>query len=93
MCVLQIVAHKVDGYNADSSANAVDGDPVPVPHFGAALTVEQFHWLAERLKTAGVKFVIEPHLRFQGQPGEQVGPRRGKDRGQRGLRPRCGEDY
>jgi extradiol dioxygenase family protein len=44
-----------------------------VPHFGAALTVEQFQQLAERLKAAGVKFVIEPHLRFQGQPGEQVG--------------------
>jgi extradiol dioxygenase family protein len=51
----------------------VDGDPVPVPHFGAALTVEQFHELAGCLKAAGVKFIIEPHLRFQGQPGEQVG--------------------
>jgi extradiol dioxygenase family protein len=46
---------------------------VPVPHFGAALTVEQFHELAGCLKAAGVKFIIEPHLRFQGQPGEQVG--------------------
>ena len=50
----------------------VDGDPVPVPHFGAALTVEQFQQLAQRLRAAGVKFVIEPHLRFPGQPGEQV---------------------
>jgi extradiol dioxygenase family protein len=69
----QIVAHKVDGYNAAASANAVDGDPVPVPHFGAALTVDHFQDLAGRLTAAGVKFVIEPHLRFQGQPGEQVG--------------------
>lgn len=46
---------------------------MPVPHFGAALTVEQFHELAGCLKAAGVKFIIEPHLRFQGQPGEQVG--------------------
>jgi len=48
-----------------------DGDEVPVPHTGLALTVEQFHELAERLKNAGIKFIIEPHLRFQGQPGEQ----------------------
>lgn len=53
-------------------AAKVDGDPVPVPHFGAALTVPQFHGLADRLKAAGVSFVIEPHLRFQGKPGEQV---------------------
>ncbi|KXZ53250.1 hypothetical protein GPECTOR_7g1144 [Gonium pectorale] len=46
----QIVAHLVRGYNAAASHNAVDGDPVPVPHFGAALTVDEFHSLAERLK-------------------------------------------
>lgn len=40
-------------------------------HFGAALSAEAFHSLAERLTTAGVKFVIPPHLRFKGQPGEQ----------------------
>lgn len=55
-----------------SSANQVDGDPVPVPHFGVALSVQQFHDLADRLKASGVQFIIQPHLRFQGQPGEQV---------------------
>lgn len=69
---MQIVAHRVEGYNAASSSNAVDGDPVPVPHFGAALSIEQFHQLAERLRSKGVSFIIEPHLRFTGQPGEQV---------------------
>ena len=49
----------------------VDGDEVPVPHTGLALTVEQFHDLADRLKNAGIEFIIEPHLRFEGQPGEQ----------------------
>ena len=44
---------------------------VPVPHFGLALTEEQFHDLADRVRKAGVKFIIEPHLRFKGQPGEQ----------------------
>ncbi len=69
---LQVVAHLVEGYNAASSANKVDGDAVPVPHFGIALSVEDFHSLAQRLKDSGkIHFVIEPHLRFQGAPGEQ----------------------
>lgn len=42
-----------------------------MPHAGLALTVEQFHALADKLKAAGVEFIIEPHLRFQGMPGEQ----------------------
>ncbi|KAG2486493.1 hypothetical protein HYH03_014795 [Edaphochlamys debaryana] len=67
----QIVAHLVRGFNAAAHHNAVDGDAVPVPHFGAALSVEGFHALAERLKAHNVKFVIEPHLRFVGKPGEQ----------------------
>ena len=67
----QIVAHLVVGYQATSNENAVDGDAVPVPHFGAALSVDQFHALAKRVKDAGVPFVIEPHIRFVGAPGEQ----------------------
>ncbi|PSC70860.1 Glyoxalase Bleomycin resistance Dihydroxybiphenyl dioxygenase [Micractinium conductrix] len=67
----QVVAHLVDGYQAQRSHNAVDGDPVPVPHFGLALSTEQFHSLADRLRAAEVKFELEPHLRFKGQPGEQ----------------------
>lgn len=67
----QIVCHLVDNYNAAASVNAVDGDPVPVPHFGLALTVEQFHKLAARMEEAGVHFEIAPHIRFAGQPGEQ----------------------
>lgn len=67
----QLVCHVVPGYSAAASANAVDGDPVPVPHFGLCLTVPQFHDLAARVKAAGVQFVIEPHLRWPGQPGEQ----------------------
>lgn len=67
----QLVCHAVPGYSAAASANAVDGDPVPVPHFGLCLTVPQFHDLAARVKGAGIAFVIEPHVRFRGQPGEQ----------------------
>jgi extradiol dioxygenase family protein len=67
----QIVAHVVPNYNASRSANTVDGDPVPVPHVGAALKVDEFHELSARVSSAGVPFVINPHLRFKGQPGEQ----------------------
>jgi uncharacterized protein len=44
---------------------------VPVPHFGAALALDEFNELSKRLKDAGVKFIIEPHRRFEGQPGDQ----------------------
>ena len=65
------MCHLVDGYSAATSRNAVDGDPVPVPHFGLALSVAEFHALAERLRAAGTRFELEPHLRFAGAPGEQ----------------------
>ena len=54
-----------------TSSNPVDGDDIPVPHFGLALTEEQFHDLAGRVRAAGIPFIVEPHLRFKGQPGEQ----------------------
>ncbi|MET9882054.1 VOC family protein [Streptomyces sp. NPDC006430] len=49
----------------------VDGHRVPVPHFGLLLTVPAFHALVERLRAAGTAFVIEPGVRFAGQPAEQ----------------------
>jgi len=68
----QIVAHWVgEDYRCQDYYNPVDGDEVPVPHTGLALTVDQFHDLAQRLRDADIKFIIEPHLRFKGQPGEQ----------------------
>jgi uncharacterized protein len=51
--------------------NLVDGHDVPVPHFGLVLAVPEFHALAGRLREAGTRFVIEPYLRFAGEPGEQ----------------------
>ncbi|SFP07508.1 hypothetical protein SAMN05421810_101880 [Amycolatopsis arida] len=51
--------------------NPVDGHHVPVPHFGLILTIPEFHELADRLRAAGTEFVIEPYVRFAGQPGEQ----------------------
>jgi uncharacterized protein len=52
--------------------NPVDGHGVPVPHCGVVLEMDTFHTLAERLRAARVKFVIEPYVRFKGQPGEQA---------------------
>ena len=48
----------------------MDGDEVPVPHHGLCLTETEFKETAERLKKAGIKFIIEPHLRFKGTEGE-----------------------
>ena len=67
----QIVAHRVAGHAAIAGHNPVDGHAVPVPHFGVVLSPEQWQALAERLRGYGVAFVIEPHTRFAGEPGEQ----------------------
>jgi len=50
----------------------VDGHAVPIPHFGAILALDQFWEFAERLRSAGIGFVMEPALRFVGKPGEQA---------------------
>jgi hypothetical protein len=50
----------------------VDGHDVPVPHFGIVLELGDWEALAARLRSAGVRFVIEPHVRFRGQTGEQA---------------------
>ena len=57
---------------AGEASNHVDGDDVPVPHFGLILGWEEWHELAERLRAEGVPFVVEPHIRFKGKPGEQA---------------------
>ncbi len=68
----QIVAH-LDRSSGDHRriTNPVDGDDVPVPHFGVLLSPGPWRELADRLVAAGVEFVIEPHTRFVGEPGEQ----------------------
>ncbi len=66
----QIVAHLAPD-PARAHHNPVDGHDVPVPHFGIVLDWEDFEALAERVRGAGVKFEIEPYLRFAGKPGEQ----------------------
>jgi len=68
----QIVAHLSPGEAGHRNTSAVDGDDVPVRHFGAILPMPEWEALAEKLRRAGVKFVIEPHVRFKGEVGEQA---------------------
>jgi uncharacterized protein len=67
----QIVAHLAPPRGADHH-NEVDGHDVPVPHFGVVLDWEAFDAFAARLKAQGLRFVIEPYVRFAGQVGEQA---------------------
>jgi extradiol dioxygenase family protein len=68
----QIVAHLAPDAAKASATNPVDGEDVPVPHFGLVLAMAEWQKLAARLEGAGVDFVIAPTVRFAGQPGEQA---------------------
>jgi extradiol dioxygenase family protein len=67
----QIVAHLADGAGV-AARNQVDADDVPVPHFGVVLPMDEWRELADRVTARGVKFVIEPKVRFKGEVGEQA---------------------
>lgn len=68
----QLVTHVAPERILPPAHNAVDGHEVPVPHFGAVLSMEQWEALAERVRAAGIEFIIEPYVRFKGKPGEQA---------------------
>jgi extradiol dioxygenase family protein len=68
----QIVAHLAPEELRASAAHDVDGDAVPVRHFGVVLSMADWQALADKLREAGTHFVVEPHVRFRGQPGEQA---------------------
>jgi len=68
----QIVAHLSANSGPAKDSNPVDSDHVPVPHFGIILGMEEWENLAERVRTAGIEFVIEPKIRFKGEIGEQA---------------------
>lgn len=71
----QIVAHlKPDAAprrKPARDANVVDGHDVPVPHFGVVLAPDEWKQLAERVRAAGIHFIVAPYTRFEGQVGEQ----------------------
>jgi uncharacterized protein len=68
----QIVAHLAPELVRKRASNPVDGEDVPVPHFGVVLPMAEWRHLAEKLESVGTEFVIEPTIRFEGQPGEQA---------------------
>ena len=68
----QIVAHKVAAAAMADATSLVDGKQVPVRHFGVVTDRATWDALAERFRAARVRFVIEPYVRFRGEPGEQA---------------------
>ena len=68
----QVVAHLAPGECRPAPTGEVDGDAVPVRHFGAILAMDAWQTLAAKLQAAGTRFIIEPHVRFQGEVGEQA---------------------
>ena len=68
----QIVAHLDPAMAPRRHSNPVDGHDVPVPHFGAVLAMADWRALADKLKAAGIAFLIEPTIRFRDRPGEQA---------------------
>lgn len=68
----QIVAHLSPNEVGHKAHNLVDGDEVPVRHFGAILSMSDWRALAERLKQQKARFIIAPDIRFEGEPGEQA---------------------
>ena len=68
----QIVTHLAPDETGLAQRNNVDGDAVPVRHFGVVLPMTEWQTLAMRLQHKGIDFLIEPHVRFKGQPGEQA---------------------
>src|SRR5215470_13948167 len=67
----QIVAHLAPEEARAAATHGVDGDAVPVRHFGVVLSIEAWEALAGKLRAASVRFLIEPHVRFRGEVGEQ----------------------
>ena len=66
----QIVAHLADNINS-TKTNDVDGDNIPIRHFGVILSIPKWNDLVSRLKNLNVQFLIKPHIRFKDLKGEQ----------------------
>lgn len=68
----QIVAHLAPEEVGHRKTSAVDGDAVPVRHFGVVLSMPEWEQISAKLTAAGIDFIIEPHIRFKGEVGEQA---------------------
>jgi uncharacterized protein len=67
-----VIHYQPKGPAGATHHNPVDGHEVPVPHYGVVLEWNDWEALAEKMKQQGIEFIIEPYIRFQGQPGEQA---------------------
>ncbi|MDB4439028.1 VOC family protein [bacterium] len=67
-----VIHYKPKSETQENHSNNVDGHAVPVPHYGVVLEWLDWEDLAKRLSDHGIEFIIEPHIRFKGQPGEQA---------------------
>ena len=70
--VAHLAPHECTPGLGNSATSAVDGDAVPVKHFGVVLPMDEWQVLADKLVAAGTRFIIEPHVRFKGLAGEQA---------------------
>ena len=68
----QLVIHYKEKSDEIIKTNPVDGKNVPIPHFGVVLTIEDWKKLADHLRSLNIEFIIEPYIRFKGEPGEQA---------------------
>ncbi|HTD05046.1 VOC family protein [Undibacterium sp.] len=68
----QLSLHLKQDLQVTAQAGMVDGDNVPIPHFGVILDMRSWQGLADRVSAARVPFIVEPHIRFRGEPGEQA---------------------
>ena len=66
----QLVCHVSDSIN-EQITNAVDGEEVPVPHFGVVLSIEEFEEFLLQINDKNIDFIIKPTIRFKGEIGEQ----------------------
>ena len=67
----QITAHRVPA-SAEAHANPVDGEAIPIPHFGLIMSWEDWHRAVDHMNYIGVRFRVAPHIRFKDAPGEQA---------------------
>ena len=68
----QVTAHLTKDKIQEPPANEVDGKAVPIKHSGVILEWQQWHEFADKLRSHSIEFIIEPHIRFEGQAGEQA---------------------
>ena len=66
----QLVCH-VSNITNDQITNPVDGEEVPVPHFGVVLSIEKFEEFLLQINDKNIDFIIKPTIRFKGEIGEQ----------------------